>query len=181
MSLMGVISLNLSGLAGNVEKPGAINITPGMDVCDAAYLIAHHYPGGVAALAARMGVNPGVLQNKLKPNNDTHHLRLDESVLLQQVAGNPAILHAMAQQLGYAAPVRVTPAQDGGDPVEAFMHVQMAQADFVRAVADALHGKEKVSRNELRRATDMASELVGKIGALVGVLASRVPQPESEG
>lgn len=181
MSLNSTFSLDLSGLSGNVERVGQIDIAPGMDVCDAAYLIAQHYPGGVAALAGRIGVNAGTLQHKLNPNNQSHQLTLKESVLLQQAAGNAAVLHAMAQQLGYAAPVRVTPAQDGGDPVEAFMHVQMAQADFVRAVADALHGKEKVSRNELRRATDMASELVGKIGALVGVLASRVPQPESEG
>lgn len=179
MSLMGTISLNLSGIAGNVESTAAINITPGMDVRDAAYLIAHHYPGGVAALAARMGVNPGVLQNKLNPNNDTHHLRLDESVLLQQVAGNAAVLHAMAQQLGFTC-VRATPAQDGGDPVEAFMALAMAHADFTRAVADALHGKETVSKNELRRATDMANDLIATVGALVSVLAQRVPQPTSE-
>ncbi|QTW18197.1 phage regulatory CII family protein [Comamonas kerstersii] len=179
MSLMGTISLNLSGIAGNVESSAAINITPGMDVRDAAYLIAHHYPGGVAALAARMGVNPGVLQNKLNPNNDTHHLRLDESVLLQQVAGNAAVLHAMAQQLGFTC-VRATPAQDGGDPVEAFMALAMAHADFTRAVADALHGKETVSKNELRRATDMANDLIATVGALVSVLAQRVPQPTSE-
>lgn len=179
MSLMGTISLNFSGIAGNVESSAAINITPGMDVRDAAYLIAHHYPGGVAALAARMGVNPGVLQNKLNPNNDTHHLRLDESVLLQQVAGSPAILHAMAQQLGFTC-VRATPAQDGGDPVEAFMALAMAHADFTRAVADALHGKETVSKNELRRATDMANDLIATVGALVSVLAQRVPQPTSE-
>lgn len=179
MSLMGTISLNFSGIAGNVESSAAINITPGMDVRDAAHLIGHHYPGGVAALAARMGMVPGVLQNKLNPNNDSHHLRLDESVLLQQVAGNPAILHAMAQQLGFTC-VRATPAQDGGDPVEAFMALAMAHADFTRAVADALHGKETVSKNELRRATDMANDLIATVGALVSVLAQRVPQPTSE-
>lgn len=180
MSLMGVISFDLAGLAGNVEKGGQINITPGMDVCDAAHLIAHHHPGGVAALAARMGVNAGTLQNKLNPNNASHHLTLKESVLLQQAAGNAAVLHAMAQQLGYTC-VRATPPQDGGDPVEAFMHVETAKADFTRAVADALHGKPHNSPNEVRRATDMANELFARVGALVGVLAARVPQPDQEG
>lgn len=180
MSLMGVVSLNLHGLAGNVESSGQIDIAPGMDVCDAAHLVAHHHPGGVAALAARMGVNAGTLQNKLNPNNHSHHLTLKEAVLLQQAAGNAAVLHAMAQQLGYTC-VRAMPRQDGGDPVEAFMQLAMANADFTRAVADALHGKEQVSKNELRRTTDMANELIGKVGALVSVLAARVPQPESEG
>lgn len=179
MSLMGTISLNLSGIAGNVESSAAINITPGMDVCDAAYLIAQHTPGGVATLAARMGVNAGTLQNKLNPNNASHHLTLKEAVTLQVAADNAAILHTMAQQLGYAC-VRAAPAQDGGDPVEAFMALAMAHADFTRAVADALHGKETVSKNELRRATDMANDLIATVGALVSVLAQRVPQPTSE-
>ena len=175
MSLMGTITFNLSGLAGNVKSEAEINIAPGMDVRDAAHLIGHHYPGGVAALAARMGMVPGVLHNELNPNNETHHLRLDESVLLQQVSGSAAILHAMAQQLGYTC-VRATPAQDGGDPVEAFMQLSMAHADFTRAVADALHGKNSINKNELRRATDMANELIGAVGALVAVMAQRVPQ-----
>lgn len=174
-SLMGVISFNLAGIAGNVESAGQINIAPGMDVCDAAHLIAHHHPGGVAALAARMGVNAGTLQNKLNPNSTSHHLTLKESVLLQQATGNAAVLHAMAQQLGYAC-VKATPAQDAGDPIEAFMALAMAHADFTRAAADALHGKDTVSKNELRRTTDMANELIGKVGALVSVLAQRVPQ-----
>lgn len=180
MSLISAFSLNLHGFGGNVESAGQIDIAPGMDVCDAAHLIAHHHPGGVAALAARMGVNAGTLQNKLNPNNSSHHLTLKESVLLQQAAGNAAVLHAMAQQLGYTCE-RATPAQDAGDPVEAFMALAMAHADFTRAVADALHGKAAVSKNELRRATDMANELIGKVGALVSTLAKRVPQPEQEG
>ena len=179
-SLIGTLSVNLAGFAGNVEGRPVTDITPGMDVRDAARLIAHHYPGGVAALAARMGTNAGTLQHKLNPSNQSHHLRLDESVLMQQVAGNAAILHAMAQQLGFTC-VRATPALDGGDPVEAFMQLAMAHSDFVRAVADALHGKSAVSRNELRRATDMGNELIGKVGALVAVLAQRVPQPPKEG
>lgn len=180
MSLKGVFSLNLSGLAGNVESAGQIDIAPGMDVCDAAHLIAHHHPGGVAALATRMGVNAGTLQNKLNSNNNSHHLTLKESVLLQEAAGNAAVLHAMAQQLGYTC-VRAIPAQDGGNPMEAFLHVETAKANFTRSVADAFYGKETNSRNEVRRATDMANDLFAAVGALLGVLASRVPQPESEG
>jgi len=176
MSLMGVVSLNLAGLAGNVESGGQIHIAPGMDVCDAAHLIAHHHPGGVAALAARMGVNAGTLQNKLNTNNETHHLTLKESVLLQQAAGNPAILRAMAQQLGYTCS-KALPALDGGDPVEAFMHLQAKFAAFTSSAADALHGKEAVSRNEVRRATDMSNDLIATVGAMVAALAARVPQP----
>lgn len=180
MSLSSAISFNLQGFGGNVESGQQFDIAPGMDVCDAAHLIAQHTPGGVAVLAARMGVNAGTLQNKLNINNTSHHLTLKESVSLQMAANNAAVLQAMAQQLGYTCQ-RAIPPQDGGDPVEAFMRVEMAKADFSRAVADALHGKDTTSRNEVRRATDMANELFGAVGALMGVLVSRMPKPVSEG
>lgn len=50
------------------------------DVSDAAYLIAHKHPGGVRVLAERMGVSANTLQNKLNPNNTTHHLTLRGSL-----------------------------------------------------------------------------------------------------
>lgn len=178
MSLMGVISLNLAGLAGNVNEGGQVHIAPGMDVGDAAYLIAQHYPGGGAALAVRMGMNQGTLLNKLNPNIHTHHLTLKEAVNLQVAANNPSILYAMAQQLGYTCG-KALPAQDGGDPVEAFMHLQAKFAAFTASAADALHGKETVSRNEVRRATDMANDLIAATGAMVAALAARVPQPSN--
>lgn len=180
MSLSSALSFSLQGFGGNVESGGQIDIAPGMDVCDAAYLIAQRTPGGVAALAARMDVNAGTLQNKLNTNNSSHHLTLKESVSLQLAANDAAVLQAMAQQLGYTCH-RAIPPQDGGDPVEAFMHVETAKADFTRAVADALHGKDTTSRNEVRRATDMANELFAAVGALMGVLAARMPKPVSEG
>jgi hypothetical protein len=40
---------------------------------DLLYRIAHAYPGGILALAPRMGVSPNVLNKKVDPRVDTHH------------------------------------------------------------------------------------------------------------
>lgn len=51
-----------------------------MSVADALYTAARRYPGGIEALAARMGKSPNVLRSKLKPDVDTHHLTLEETM-----------------------------------------------------------------------------------------------------
>ena len=70
-----------------------------MNTRDAAYLTGHHYPGGVPALAARMGMDARELSRKLNPN--TSALSLDEAVVLMALSGDHRILHAMAAELGY--------------------------------------------------------------------------------
>lgn len=72
-----------------------------MNVKDAAYHTVHDYPGGAAALAVRMGKKSGqVLTNKVNPNNEDHHLRLDEAVAMMSLTGDHRIIEAMAGELG---------------------------------------------------------------------------------
>lgn len=42
----------------------------------AVYHAVHDYPGGVGAVAGAHGRNAAVLQNKLNPNMDSHHVNL---------------------------------------------------------------------------------------------------------
>lgn len=49
-----------------------------MNKHDAIYIAARAYPGGVEALAARMGVSPNVLYKKLRRAVDSHHLNYEE-------------------------------------------------------------------------------------------------------
>ena len=167
------VSVSVQKKHGECEADG--NIPSETDVIDAAFLIANHHQGGVRDLASRMGVSANVLQNKLNPNNSTHHLTLRESIALQVMANNPAILHAMAAQLGYTCTPAI-PDQSGGDPVEAFMAMQREQGEFTAATADALHGKAPPSRNALRRVKHQANELMAAVGHLVATVAARVPK-----
>lgn len=156
------------GEALPTSRPG------GLDILDAIYHAAHGGPGGIAALAARMGMPVPTLTHKVNPNNTTHNVFPRELLALQELSGNAAPLHAMADRLGYTC-TRATPDQSGGCPVDAFMRLQTAFAELVCAVADPLQpqGKE-VSRNEMRRAERQAAELQAAIGHTLAALRGRM-------
>ena len=72
-----------------------------MDVIAAAHKTVHNPKhGGSIALAARMGMSSTVLNNKVNPNTDTHHLRLDEALTIIEYTGDHSIIQSMAQRLG---------------------------------------------------------------------------------
>lgn len=72
-----------------------------MDVIDTAHRTVHNPKhGGSIALAARMGMSSTVLNNKVNPNTDSHHLRLDEAITIMEYTGDTNIIQAMAQRLG---------------------------------------------------------------------------------
>lgn len=72
-----------------------------MNVIDAAHKTVHNDKhGGSIALAARMGMSSTVLNNKVNPNTDTHHLRLDEAITIMEYTNDMSIIQAMAQRLG---------------------------------------------------------------------------------
>lgn len=72
-----------------------------MNVIDAAHKTVHNPKhGGSTAIAARMGMSPTVLNNKVNPNMDSHHLRLDEALTIMEFTGDHSIIQAMAQRLG---------------------------------------------------------------------------------
>lgn len=150
-----------------------------LTVADAIYHTVHGYPGGVVALAARMGVSPNTLTHKANPNNATHHLHPAELVAMQQLSGNAAVLHAMAAALGYTC-IPAVADQSGGDPVDAFMHQAAAQGKYVAAVADAMLVPAP-SRNEVNRVARMAEDLIDTTTALLSVLRGRMRKaPEGE-
>jgi len=72
-----------------------------MNVIDAAHKTVHNpLHGGSTAIAARMGMSNTVLNNKVSPTCNTHHLRLDEAVTIMEYTGDTSIIQAMAHRLG---------------------------------------------------------------------------------
>ena len=72
-----------------------------MQVEDAAHKTVHNAShGGSTAIAARMGMSSTVLNSKVNPNCDTHHLRLDEALTIMEFTGDHSIIQAMAHRLG---------------------------------------------------------------------------------
>ena len=66
------------------------------NIDDTIYRVAHGYPGGIPALAARMGMNPGVLQNKVNPNCSTHKTSAEEAAVIADVTDADDIARAFA-------------------------------------------------------------------------------------
>lgn len=157
-----------------------------MSVQDAIYHTVHGYPGGVAALASRMGLPVGTLTHKANPNNTTHHMRPDELLAMQHFSGDAAVLLAMAAALGYTV-TRATPDQSGGDMVEATMRLQCEFADLLRAVADPLarvagDASKPITGNEMRRAEYHAQETQAAMSHLLATLRGHMrPAPKVEG
>ena len=80
--------------ASNGNAPASAAMV-GLDVLDAAYHTAHAYPGGVPALAQRMGMSQNTLAHKVSLANETHHLSLREAVAMQEVSQDKRIAQAM--------------------------------------------------------------------------------------
>jgi len=77
-----------------------MQISPFSDIDEAKYRLVHDYRGGSKALAPLVGMNPGTLSNKVNPNVDTHHLTVDESIVLQNATGDTQLIEAEARVLG---------------------------------------------------------------------------------
>ena len=177
------ISLYLEGAGRNGPGDGDNDTPRARDVHDAAYHLAYATPGGVQALAARMGTNPNTLKHKLNPNNDTHHLTLREAMAMQVLSGRADILHAMAEELDHTC-IPAVPGDPDADPSVALVELTTAMADFMRAVSepmrfgDAARGGA-VSRNEMRRAEHMAQAAIDAVGQSLMALRARMrPAPK---
>lgn len=71
-----------------------------MNYKDAFHRMVHSYPGGIEALALRMGMTPGVLRNKANPNSTTNVLSADDLLLACSITGDYSPIHAYCAQLG---------------------------------------------------------------------------------
>lgn len=117
------------------------------DQGDCLYNTARAYPGGIEALAHRMGVNAGTLQKKLSPMIKTYIASDEDATAVMELchsAGVPdsfASHHARSYRLGFiCVPL---PNIEGGDisdkELQRLMMAAMAQfGEAVSASTDAL-------------------------------------------
>lgn len=161
----------LVGLAYGADE-AVPDMTPGLDLVDAAYHTAHGHPGGVQALALRMGMSANTLTHKVNPNNTTHHLTLREAVTMQHMSGNVAVLQAMAEALGYVC-VKAKPAASGA-PLDQLAEMSCEFADVLRAASSAIAAGE-VTPNAMRRFDYQVAELQAACNALAGTLRAMMP------
>ena len=156
----------------NGERRTSVAIAPGMCPLDAAYHTAQDYPGGVPALALRMGVSANTLQHKLNVNNTTHRLTLQEAEQLLHLTGDTRITQALAAVTGgvylsQQALEQSTPMAQAMCLVKEFGDVL---GSVNAAVADGV-----VTLNELRQCEREVAELMAALNATLGVVRSMLP------
>jgi len=148
-----------------------------MCFADLLYRIAHAYPGGVVALAARMGKNSTVLQHKLNPNKSSHEVNAPEIDMISDLAeGNLQIAQYFADKAG--AVVVMLPEIDCSDMalLDSFMSVvgELGEfsAEFQKAWADG-----SISPKEFQRLKKEAADVQSHMVALVNRIGQLVEQP----
>ncbi len=126
-------------------------------VLDAAFHLAHDYPGGAAALAPRMGKAHGTLCHELTATG-TAKLGLVDALKLSHLTGSRSILNAFASELGCV--VLPLPAHHAGiDTFRQIADTAREFGEFITSVADAA-GDGQITANELAQAEREFSELV---------------------
>lgn len=141
-----------------------------MNIIDAAHMIGHEYPGGAGALASRIGIGHVVFNNKINPNNTTHHLTLVEALRMQQLAGRNDILFAMAEALGFVC--LAMPSADHCANVDREIAVVCKEfGEYIASVTKAVEDGN-VTGNELKRSEHELADLIATAQALQATLAS---------
>jgi hypothetical protein len=148
-----------------------------MNISDAAYHTAHDFPGGVPALAVRMGMSQNVLQNKVNPSQEHHKLTLAEAVKLQALTGDMRILHAMAAALGHVAlPLADLNTVSDMQLLDDFMHVIRELGEFSQEFQkDWADGR--ITPEEFERIKQEAYDVQARMAALLQRIESLVEQP----
>ena len=151
-----------------------------MNVCDAAYAVAHDYPGGSESLAPRIGVNAAVLRSKVNPNCITHHLTLAEADRITGVTGDMRILHALARAHGHVL-IRPANGEDASDMavLEVMAALWSCNGDLGTAVHHAL-SDGKLRQQELEHVREAAYRLESRIAGLLARLTD-MAEPEGKG
>lgn len=130
-----------------------------MSLEDEIYRRAHAYPGGIAALAPRMGLKETSLRHKVSPTYPTAHLSPRELVMLIEFCGFGP-LHSICAELGHAA----IPLPRGSGRVAEGIARSMREVGEALTVAAAAVEDGKVESKEIHRFRKEVIEAIGSLG-----------------
>lgn len=108
-----------------------------MDQLDiAVHQTAHDAPGGLPALARKIGVGEQVLRSKVCPTTDTHKLSLREALAVMDATNDDRILSVLAEMRGYTLARKALP--DAHSIVAAVLSADAEHGDVSREIMCAL-------------------------------------------
>lgn len=150
-----------------------------MNIDDAIYHAAHHFPGGIPALAARMGANAGTLQNKVNPRFTTAMPTLRDLEAIITFTQSPLPVAALAELCGHIVIPVVLPS--GVGDMEILESITALATDFgevCRSVHEALKDRH-VTKREIEGIEQHAQELIGAVQVVLARMrALQEPPPD---
>lgn len=143
-----------------------------MNITDALYRAAHAYPGGLEALAVRMGISASSLAHKVSPSYPGAHCSPQEVAAIMEFTGDHGALQALAGRMRYM----LLPMVPEGNIDDQFAQ-RLARAvhefgEFIAEISQDL-ADGRVTDNELKRIERELADLTREAGALYA-LAARV-------
>ncbi|MDR5801174.1 YmfL family putative regulatory protein [Caballeronia sp. LZ001] len=154
-----------------------------MNTADAAYAVAHEYPGGCEALAPRLGMSGALLRNKVNTNRTPENrnvLNLADAVRMTDLTDDERILEAWLAQRN-AVMVKLPDAceePDNEEIVDKFMsltvHYGQLAKRFREATADGEVDDQEMA--DLERIGGLIHRAVEEINMLTKRIYRREPQ-----
>jgi hypothetical protein len=109
----------------------------------------HNYKGGTKALANKIGVNAGTLNNKADPCMKAHTLNLYELIAILRETKDPQLLFEIAQINGYACvPIQDFSGTSDMEILEAWANWGAERGETEQAIRNAL-SDNKIIQSEL--------------------------------
>ncbi len=123
---------------------------PYSDLDEAKWRLVHEHPGGCKALGPLVGINPGTLGNKVDPEQDRHHLTVDEAVRIQAVRRRFDVLHAEARALNHVCiELRDRSGTSDIELLDAYAAYHAEIGETAQAIRDALGSGKGIAREHI--------------------------------
>lgn len=139
---------------------------------DALYQSARKYPGGIEALARRLGMSEPTLYKKLRHQVESYHLAYDHELseilfCLEEarVDGWSGTLHALCWRHGHLAIPVPAAIGDSDEMTEAIVASVKEHAEAIEEIGKSLRGDKRIDAGELRSIEQQVEEaLVALVG-----------------
>lgn len=141
------------------------------------YHLCRRYPGGITAVAHLMQMSPDVLQKKLSPNCDTHHLMVEEAEAITVLTGDPAGAIELAR-VAHMACIPMPGEHRDGSVMKGMSDVGKEFSDLLNAFNESVRDNS-VSPNECdafqREAVELFIACMNALTRMRELAATRAP------
>lgn len=139
-----------------------------MNILDAAYHTVHDFKGGASALAVRLGIkSPAVLNSKVNPNTDTHHITLLESLKLMTFTHDYRILQSLCAAVGKVAIdlPDIPECQRDMSLMEIMLNVAIKKGDITKTFKNMM-ADGRITTGEARDMSKVVQEMIQQLMTL---------------